>query len=97
MIRSRLDLELDGKKNTFASLVVFVYYIVEITYWNFDELCNRYELGYRFRSLEEALSRIMDLSEKSVNNTDWQIKRSKLLDEKIDVTGFQLDLINSWI
>ena len=64
---------------------------------NFDELCDRYELGYRFRSLGAASSKIINLSKKSIMNSDWKIKRKKLLDEKIDVSEFQLDLINSCI
>ena len=64
---------------------------------NFDEICSRYELGFRFRSIREALGKIKILLEDNRLKKDWQIKRERLLAEKRDVSQFQIDLINDYI
>lgn len=64
---------------------------------NFDEICNRYELGFRFKSLKHASEKIKVLLDRDGIKNDWLIKREKLLAEKVDVTQFQLDLIDSLI
>jgi len=63
---------------------------------NFDEICNRYTLGFRFRSFRDALRKIQILLNKGELKNDWLVKRKKLLSEKRDVTQFQLDLIDSF-
>jgi hypothetical protein len=63
---------------------------------NFDEICQKYELGFRFRSVSEALGKIKELLQKSDIKEEWKKKRNRLLAEKRDVTQFQIDLIANY-
>jgi len=63
---------------------------------NFDEICKKYNLGFRFRSVTEALGKINELLRKSDLKKEWSVKRERLIAEKRDVTQFQIDLIASF-
>jgi predicted glycosyltransferase len=63
---------------------------------NFKELEEKYELLYSFSNETEALEKIKHLL--SLNNLKqkWDSKRDALLQEKIDVTRFMIDIVESY-
>lgn len=61
-----------------------------------DEQEKRYELGYRVDEEKEALKKILQILETTDFREMWQRKRERMLEEKIDVTRFMLDLISNW-
>jgi hypothetical protein len=63
---------------------------------NFDEICRRYKLGFRFRSFNEAQTKIKELLAKDELKKEWSLKRERLIAEKRDVTQFQIDLISNF-
>ena len=63
---------------------------------NFKELEKKYELMYSFKDPEQALNKALELQEDNDLKQKWEIKRKKLLAEKIDVTAFIVNLIENY-
>lgn len=60
---------------------------------NFIELEKKYDLMYSFKEFPQAFSKIKKLLQKKDLKTEWQIKRKRLLSDKIDVTQMMIDLV----
>ena len=63
---------------------------------NFDEICEKYKLGFRFRSLTEALCKIEEIVEDENIKAKWAKKKEILFADKIDVTQFLVDFIENY-
>ncbi len=63
---------------------------------NFVELENDYDLMYSFSDSNEAINKAVELIQEPDLKARWQEKRLKLLEDKIDVTSFMVDLISRW-
>ncbi len=63
---------------------------------NFDEICDKYKLGYRYKNLYEAMKKIEELIEKKDLKEEWKKKRERLLAEKIDVTKYWINFIENY-
>jgi len=61
-----------------------------------DELENVYELAYTILHQEQALEKVIELLEDKNLKNDWQIKRKKMLNEKIDTTKFMVEFIEEY-
>lgn len=61
-----------------------------------DEQAARYGLGARVVGCQTALEAAKRLLEQSADSTVWPARASRLLSEKIDVTGFVTDFIERW-
>lgn len=66
------------------------------TMGNFDELEKRYGLVYSFQDSKLALDKALELLRAKNAKMDWQKKRNKLLNEKIDVTKFMIEFIENY-
>ena len=55
-----------------------------------------YGLAYNFSESDKALEKITDLLSVSDLKKRWQLKRDKMLNEKIDVTKFMIDLVEGF-
>ena len=66
------------------------------TMGNFEELENKYGLVYSFRDSNQAFEKAIELLEKENLKKDWQNKREKLLNDKIDVTAFMTWFIENY-
>lgn len=62
---------------------------------NFIDLY-KYGLTYSFTSFNQALNKAVTLLENKNLKTEWQKKRKRLLEEKIDVTRFMIDFIENY-
>ncbi len=60
---------------------------------NFDELENDYGLMFSIKEGAEAVAKALELISDSGLLEEWQIKRQKLLDDKIDMSKFMMDFI----
>jgi uncharacterized protein len=60
---------------------------------NFVELMERYQLVYSYYNLEEALQKATDILEQPHSKREWQLKRDRMLAEKIDVTKFVVKVL----
>ena len=63
---------------------------------NFIELEKKYGLIYSYRDPNEALNKSLELLKNDNLKREWQKKREKLLNEKIDVTKFMVELIENY-
>ncbi len=63
---------------------------------NFIELENTYDLLYCIPHLEDVLPKALALIRNPRLKEEWDIKRRKLLSEKIDVAKFMADLIENY-
>jgi predicted glycosyltransferase len=63
---------------------------------NFIELEKKYDLIYSYRDPDKALNKVMELLKKDNLKREWQKKRDKLLNEKIDVTKFMTEFIENY-
>jgi predicted glycosyltransferase len=63
---------------------------------NFVELEKKYELIYSFQNSEQAIRRAVELIKQPDLKKEWEIKRQRLLKEKIDVTRFMVDFIENY-
>lgn len=63
---------------------------------NFIELENKYGLIYSYRDSDKALNKALELLKTDNLKREWQIKREKLLNEKIDVTKFMVEFIEGY-
>jgi predicted glycosyltransferase len=63
---------------------------------NFVELENDYDLMYSFSDSNEAINKAVELIQEPDLKAKWQEKRLKLLEDKIDLTSFMVDLISRW-
>jgi hypothetical protein len=63
---------------------------------NLNELEKKYGLVYSFNDASLALKKINELLKKNDLKREWQIKREKLLKDKIDVTKWMVDFIENY-
>ena len=63
---------------------------------NFIELEKKYGLIYSYRDPNEALNKSLELLKNDNLKREWQKKREKLLNEKIDVTKFMVEFIENY-
>lgn len=63
---------------------------------NFKELRDKYNLIYFFDSGEEGLKKALELIKNDSKKT-WQLKRDKLINDKIDVTAYMVDLVKETV
>ncbi len=61
-----------------------------------DDQENKYGLGYSVKTPEEALDKAKDIMDIPDRKEKWQVKRNKLLQEKIDVTKFMVWFIENF-
>lgn len=66
------------------------------TMGNFDELMHKYELVYSIRNPEEALQKAIALVRDEQAKSRWQDRRAGLLQDKIDVTEFVVDVLGNY-
>ena len=66
------------------------------TMGNFDELMNSYGLVYSYRDPREAIQQATTLLRQEKTKIEWSKKRKRLLADKIDVTRFVVDAIESY-
>jgi predicted glycosyltransferase len=66
------------------------------TMGNFDELMYKYELVYSIWDPEEALQKAIALLRDEQAKLNWQDKRARLLQDKIDVTEFVVDILENY-
>lgn len=66
------------------------------TMGNFEELGADYDLVYSFRDPEQAMKKALQFLEDANLKTKWKKRKEKLLDEKIDVTKFVVELIENY-
>ena len=66
------------------------------TMGNFIELENTYNLLYSFTNSEMAMAKAVDILRNSSSKDEWQIKRDRLLKDKIDVTTFVVWFIENY-
>ena len=63
---------------------------------NFIELRDKYGLLYFYPDQNQALEKAISILEDENSKTEWQKKREKLLADKIDVTAWMTDFIESY-
>lgn len=63
---------------------------------NFEELENSYGLIYSFKNPAQAFQKALELIREKDLKEIWESKRRKLLDEKIDVTDFMVNLVENY-
>ncbi|MFC1717202.1 DUF354 domain-containing protein [Candidatus Poribacteria bacterium] len=68
-------------------------FVSSLTLGYLEELEHRYGLVYSFSSQDKALGKALSLLSSKDIKEKWQAKRRKMLNEKIDVTQFMLDVI----
>ncbi len=61
-----------------------------------NEQQQRYGLGFRDESAEQAYSHAVDLLQRPGLKTEWQERRMRMLSEKVDVTKFMVSLLEHW-
>ena len=61
------------------------------------ELKEKYELVEFYDNGEEGLSKALELIKNDDSKKQWKLKRDKLIKEKIDVTSYMIEFINSYI
>lgn len=62
-----------------------------------DELEERYGLAFTIKNRDQALEKAVELLEDENIKSKWQIKREKLLSEKIDATKFMVEFIENFM
>ena len=70
-----------------------VIYMRTLVHGYLQELQDKYEILYSFKCEQRALKKIKQILMQGDQETDWQLKRQRILDEKIDVTSFMLNLV----
>jgi predicted glycosyltransferase len=63
---------------------------------NFIELEQKYGLLYSFTQSSQAIDKAVELIKQPDIKNAWQEKRLKLLEDKIDLTGFMVEFIENW-
>jgi len=63
---------------------------------NFIELESIYKLMYSYKDAQEAINKAVELINKPYVKDEWNQRRSKLLSDQIDATGFMVDFIERW-
>lgn len=63
---------------------------------NFIELEKKYDLIYSFGDFDRAYNKIKELSKRKNLQKEWQRKRTRLLQDKIDVTGWMVKFIENY-
>ncbi|MBO8183045.1 MAG: DUF354 domain-containing protein [Archaeoglobus sp.] len=62
---------------------------------NFLELRNKYGLMYFYPDQKKAIQKAVDILENGKSKKEWKIKRKKLLRDKVDVTEWMVDFVES--
>ena len=63
---------------------------------NFDELEDKYDLLYSVENAESVITKMKSLLDENINlKKIWSEKRNRLLQDKIDVTQYIVDLIEN--
>jgi len=70
-------------------------FVNTLTLGYLEELENKYDLMYSFKKEKEAINKTKELLEIPDLKTKWQNKRQKMLEDKIDVTAWMVDLIEN--
>lgn len=63
---------------------------------NFVELEQKYDLLYCFQEANKSIDKAVELIQQPDLKEQWDLKRRKLLDDKIDVTQFIVDFIENY-
>lgn len=63
---------------------------------NFIELRDKYDLLYMFPEQDKALEKAISILENKNSKQEWQKKKEKLLNDKIDVTAWMTDFIERY-
>jgi predicted glycosyltransferase len=63
---------------------------------NFCEFRDQYGLLYFFADQDKAFSKAVELLENRQSKQEWQRKRERLLQDKIDVTGWMTDFVEQY-
>jgi len=63
---------------------------------NFIELENKYDLIYSFKNFDKAYKKIKELLKRKNIKEEWQKKRQKLLNDKIDLTEWMVKLVENF-
>jgi uncharacterized protein len=63
---------------------------------NFIELEQKYDLIYSFQKPEKSIKKAIELIQIADLKEQWNVKRQKLLADKIDVTKFMVDFIENF-
>jgi hypothetical protein len=63
---------------------------------NFLELEQKYGLIYSFSEPEKAIHKAVELIQQPGLKEQWDIKKQKLLADKIDVTQFMVDYVENY-
>jgi len=63
---------------------------------NFVELEQKYGLLYCAQNLEDILPRALELVQNPDSKKEWAGKRQRMLEEKVDVTRFMVDMIENY-
>ena len=71
--------------------------VIKGAFGNFDELGERYGLVRSFSKPDEAIKEARNLLTNRKAKLEWREYREKLLEEKIDVTGFMIELFEEYI
>ena len=66
------------------------------TMGNFTELEETYDLLYGYIDSNLALTKAKEILENSANKEKWNVKREKLLNDKIDITAYMIWLIDNY-
>lgn len=70
---------------------------ISFIHGNAHELINRYKLMFAFTNQAQALEKAIEILENGNSKKEWEIKRKKLFEDKIDVTKFMMDLIQKTV
>ena len=63
---------------------------------NFIELMERYQLVYSYSDPEEALQQAINVLERPGSKREWQLRRDRMISEKIDVTQFIINIVENY-
>ena len=63
---------------------------------NFIELENKYKLIFNYRNPDDAIQKAIELIQNSDIKRDWNKKRNKLLNDKIDIASFMVWYIENY-
>ena len=70
-------------------------FVNTLTLGYLEELENKYDLMYSFKKENEAINKTKELLKIPDLKVKWQMKRQKMLNEKIDVTAWMVEMIEN--
>jgi len=76
-------------------VVRFNSYVGKKDMGNFIELEEKYDIMYSFNNFDRAKEKIEELLVNANLKEEWQAKRERLLEDKIDVTKWMIDFVES--